>query len=320
MDLHAPMLLTYSTDHVDEVISAFGVEVLNRFGEQQLQTGNVKALCARKQSDAKKAAPGKALMDYWPNFANDANAKGSQVERFWSLLSVPVSALQHAGTLAERASDVRRAVLMTLRAAGSEATKNVRDGQQLLRRLDNAGFDTTPLRLLIRHLAVSTDLAATQESRQGVSGTLFGPLQPLLPIGMTPEQFSALPLFAEPEAPLIAEAVRTVCRVEYDGKQVDIQIGSLASMKGETHLATLVLESLGWPSKRFDLQEALPVISGLKARNPELKESILSQYRNLYVGMSRPTSFLCLAVNAGRVSEECKAALADRGWVLGYVG
>lgn len=320
VDLHAPMLLTYSTDQVDQVISTFGVEVLKRFSEQDLQTGEVKALCARKQSDAKNADPGKSLTDYWPNFANDSKVQGSRVEHFWSLLSVPLLAQQRAGTLADRSGDVRRAVLLALRAAGAEAVKNVRNGQQLLRRLDDAGFDTKPLRLLIRHLALSADLAASQENRQGVPGTLFGPLQPLLPEGMSADQFAALPLFAEPDAPVISEAVRNVCSVEHDGKQIDIQIGSLASMKGETHLATLVLESLGWRSKRFDLQEALPVICGLKTRDPALKESNLSQYRNLYVGMSRPTSFLCLAVNATRVSEECKAAIAGRGWVLRHVG
>ncbi|MDR7096181.1 hypothetical protein J2X09_003936 [Hydrogenophaga laconesensis] len=87
-------------------------------------------------------------------------------------------------------------------------------------------------------------------------------------------------------------------------------------MKGETHLATLVLESLGHPSRRFDLEEALPVLAGLKVRDPKMSESILSQFRNLYVGMSRPTSFLCLAVNQTRVSADCIAALQGKGWVL----
>jgi hypothetical protein len=87
-------------------------------------------------------------------------------------------------------------------------------------------------------------------------------------------------------------------------------------MKGETHLATLVLESYGWPGKRFDVEEALPIIAGLSVRDPKLKESHLAQYRNLYVGMSRPTSFLCLAANAERVSDECKAALIGLGWVV----
>lgn len=87
-------------------------------------------------------------------------------------------------------------------------------------------------------------------------------------------------------------------------------------MKGETHLATLALESYGWPGRRFDLKEALPVVAGLAVRDPKMKESHLSQFRNLYVGMSRPTSFLCVAVNENRVTDDCKKALVAQGWVV----
>ena len=105
-----------------------------------------------------------------------------------------------------------------------------------------------------------------------------------------------------------------MCQVKREDRLVEIEIGTVASMKGETHLATLVLESLGHPSRRFDLAEALPVLAGLKVRDPKISESVLSQFRNLYVSMSRPTSFLCLAVNQARVSADCIAALQRKGW------
>jgi len=38
--------------------------------------------------------------------------------------------------------------------------------------------------------------------------------------------------------------------------------------------------------------------------------------RNVYVAMSRPTRFLCLAANASRVAEETRAALVTKGWQL----
>ncbi|WP_152992935.1 hypothetical protein [Pseudomonas aeruginosa] len=141
----------------------------------------------------------------------------------------------------------------------------------------------------------------------------------MLPADMAAAAFAALPIFSEPAAAVAPQAQRAICTVEKDGRRLDIQIGSLASMKGETHLATLVLESLGHPGRRFDLEEALPVIAGIKARAAKISESQLSQLRNLYVGMSRPTSFLCLAVNAERVTEECKAALQGQGWTITHL-
>ena len=319
-DHHPPMLMTYTTGQVGKVIAAFGLEVLNRFDDAALRTGVVKALCARKQGDAQKALPGRTLQDYWPGFADESKVANSRIERFWSLVSEPAGAQQESGTLADHTRDIRRAVLMVLRAAGAEAVKDIWEGNQLLRGLGDAGFDTTPVRRLIRDVAVAGNLAATEAGRKQISAMLFGPLQNLLPEGVTPANFAALSVFTEPDSPPVPQVNWKVCSVEHSGRQLDVQIGSLASMKGETHLATLVLESYGHPGKRFDIEEALPVIAGLSVRDPKLKESHLSQYRNLYVGMSRPASFLTLAANTERVSDECKAALVDLGWVIEHVG
>jgi len=319
-DHHSPMLMTYSTAHAGKVISAFGLEVLNRFDDTLLRTGAVTALCARKQGDAQKALPGRTLLDYWPNFVDETKVIGPRIEQFWSLMSGQGRAQQDSGTLVDRTSDVRRAILMVLRAAGAEVNKDIRDGNQLFRRLRDAGFDVTAIRLLIRNMIFACDLTATEAKRKQIPVMLFYPLQKLLPPGMTLADFEGLPIFAEAEAPLLPAEMRKVCSEEHDGRRIDVHIGSIASMKGETHLATLILESYGWPGRRFDVEEALPVIAGLSVRDPKLKESHLSQYRNLYVGMSRPTSFLCLAANAERVSDECKTALVRLGWIIKSIG
>ncbi|NMV40680.1 UvrD-helicase domain-containing protein [Ralstonia insidiosa] len=318
-DQHAPMLLTYSTGEVERVIPAFAEEVLKRFDRTVLRPGSVKALCARKQGDAKKELPGRTLADYWPSFEAKAEPAGGRLERFWWLVSGMGGSPRAEGTLAAHTGQVRRAVLMALRSAGAEVVNGLRDGQQLLRRLVDAGVDTKEIRRLVRDLVVAGDMAATEAGRKQIQAMLFGALQPLLPVGMTPERFDKLSIFDELEAPPSADAMSSVCSVETADNQVDVHVGTLASMKGETHLATLVLESYGWPGRRFDLKEALPVVGGLSVRDPKLKESHLSQYRNLYVGMSRPTSFLCLAANAERVSDDCKGALQSLGWVVEHV-
>ncbi|KAI3494601.1 hypothetical protein L1887_40579 [Cichorium endivia] len=255
LDAHAPMLLIYPTEKVDKVISAFGVEVLKRFDDATIHAGPVKALCARKQGDAKKAIAGRTLLDYWPALAQSP-ASGKQLGRFWSLVTGAGPQTKET-SLMGRADEIRRALLLVLREAKSQAVANVTGGHQLLRKLSEAGIDVV--------------LKANE------------------------------------------------CTVEHEGRSLCVHIGSVASMKGETHLATLVLESLGHPSRRFDIQEALPVTGGLKERDKKISDGLLSQFRNLYVGLSRPTSFLCLAVNAERVSEECKSALINRGWVISAV-
>jgi len=90
-------------------------------------------------------------------------------------------------------------------------------------------------------------------------------------------------------------------------------------MKGETHVASLVLESYGGTSRRFDLQMALPFLAGIGKKFDKLTATQQVQMRNLYVAMSRPTQLLCLAANEARVDAQTIAALGAKGWEIAYV-
>lgn len=318
-DVHPPLLLTYATARVGGVLNSFGQKVLDRFNDEELRNGSVKALCSRKQGDAKKEDPGRTLIDYWPAYAGEAKSSGARAERFWALLASSGATTGIAATLADRAGDARRAVLLVLRAAGSPHVSSVRDGPQLLRRLQEVGQDTAPVRLLCRDLALNNGLGRTKASRLEVPGLFFESLKPLLPAELTVDKFAKLPVFEEPDESPEVELNQRVCQVSQGDRQVNVQIGTVASMKGETHLATLVLESFGWPARRFDLKEAMPVVAGLAVRDPKMTENQLALFRNLYVGMSRPTSFLCVAVNENRVSDDCMNALLAQGWVIEHL-
>lgn len=313
-DPHPPMLLTYATGKIGAVIEKFGRTVLTLHSEEQLRKGAVKAMCARKHSDAGKALPGRALPDYWPGFIEDLKPVGIRLERFWHLVSGDGAAPTTSRVLAERSGDLRRAILMVLHCGKSQSVEGVRDSVQLLRHLDNQGIDTSEVRKLMRDLVHLGLTATTEEGRKAVIARMFGRLSPLLPGGMTLPAFSTLECFNWRPEFAHADERRATCRVEYDGRSVDVQIGTVHSMKGETHLASLVLESYSGQVKKFDLEDVLPVVAEVAQREAKLSEQRLGQYRTLYVGMSRPSSLLCVAVNAERVTDECKAALIARGW------
>ena len=312
-DVHPPTLMTYTTDLVSDVLDRFGHLVLDRFNDDQLRRGSIKALCARKQSDAKQI-PGRMLLDYWPAYLEQSKGQGGRSERLWSLLSQSAEPGVGGVSMHSRAADAKRAVVLVLREANSPHIKGLRDGSQLFRRLVDTDQDVKGIRQLCRELAITQNMGATEAGRTEAIKLFFQCLHPLLPAGMSAAKFQALPVFQAPEMQPEQEANQRVCQVKREDRLVEIEIGTVASMKGETHLATLVLESLGHPSRRFDLAEALPVLAGLKVRDPKISESVLSQFRNLYVSMSRPTSFLCLAVNQARVSADCIAALQRKGW------
>jgi hypothetical protein len=86
-------------------------------------------------------------------------------------------------------------------------------------------------------------------------------------------------------------------------------------MKGETHSASLVLESYGGISRKCDVALGLEYIAGVPSKVlTKLPKTQQAQMRNLYVAMSRPTALLCLAANESRVPQKVRDALAAKGW------
>lgn len=312
-DTHTPTLILYSENRVSEVIHCFGELVLDAFSDEELRAGRVRVLCARKQGSA-NAAPGRHLGDYWPPFSQEMVNATSRLGRLWTLLADPPGDRSSTHSVAARASDIRRASLLVLRSAESPFVTDVRDGNQLVRNLERGRHETIAIKRLFRELAMATGLASSLEARRATISKIFAGLVALLPEGMTEEKFRALPVFAEPEMPVEDTAESRACVVERDGRSTVIRIGTVASMKGETHLATLVLESHGGRSKRFDLAEALPIIATANELPRKMSDTLKGQFRNLYVAMSRPTSLLCLAANEKRVSSDIVDRLVEGGW------
>jgi len=222
--------------------------------------------------------------------------------------------------LDSRAREVKRVVLLALRKAGSQAVVGVRDASGLLRKLEADGVNCTPVRLLCRELTVGRGHTANAASWADTIDKIFSGLSPLLPDGMSRNDFRALPLFEIPSGPASAVLTANECVVRSGERSVCIQIGTIASVKGETHVATLVMEAHGGQARCFDLEMALSNLSDgtpIASTTSEIKRSL---YRNLYVAMSRPTHLLCLAVNKSRTQLAQVQALIEKGWQVVEVG
>ena len=148
---HPPVLMLYGTKGVTGVIDAFGEHMLSLFSDDELRQGPVKAICARKQGES-KALPGRHLCDYWPGYSGSATTSTGH-ESIHRLLAAPREFGVKAVDLEQRVRDVKRAILLALRAAKSPAIQDIRDSAYILRRLEMAGFDAAPVRHLCRHLS-----------------------------------------------------------------------------------------------------------------------------------------------------------------------
>jgi DNA helicase-2/ATP-dependent DNA helicase PcrA len=113
----------------------------------------------------------------------------------------------------------------------------------------------------------------------------------------------------------------------FNQPEVRIRAGSIHSVKGQTHTATLVLDCC-WNDRngKHNLQLLLDALSG--APRASGKTGILQQQRMRlhYVAMTRPTHLLCLAMKSnsltdstGAPNEALKAGLAAQGWHIEHI-
>lgn len=313
-----PVLLLYSTANATKVVSHYGRMVIERLTEEDIGDRKVKAMSARKTGESQVDA-GRHLLDYWPGFGEGLQNAGIRSESFWSLVGDTRRVLQET-SLSSRVADVRRALLLVLRAAGASLVQDVRDARALPRAA-NAVEPNGAIEKLTRQLALTGEDLCSSGQRNELPQLLYVELKPYLPEALDLDTFKRLGVFADTsELPGASTTASTRCEVTHQGRSLDFGLGTIARMKGETHAASLVLESYGGSSRKFDVALGLEYITGeAKIKIAKIPKTQQAQMRNLYVAMSRPTTLLCLAANESRVPQHLRDKLVLKGWQIQIV-
>ncbi|AJJ59863.1 hypothetical protein CEQ20_01360 [Yersinia pseudotuberculosis] len=312
-NVHAPVLLLYKTDSAIKVVERFGQIVIDQLSEDNIGVREVKAMSARKTGESNVDA-GRHLLDYCPTYGGDKFSAGLRSESFWSLIGDSKGALKET-SLSSRVSDVRRALLIILRASGASWAQDIRDARALPRAA-KAVTPTGTIDKLTRQLALSGEALCADGQRDALTEQLYMQLKPYLPEEISLEIFKGLSTFEDAgRRGILNTASSAKCEISFQGRSLDIGLGTVAGMKGETHAASLILESYGGSSRKFDVALGLEYIAGTAAKKiSKLPKTQQAQMRNLYVAMSRPAKLLCLAANESRVSQTLRDALVVKGW------
>lgn len=93
--------------------------------------------------------------------------------------------------------------------------------------------------------------------------------------------------------------------------RVDVQ--TIHSVKGESHDATLVLET---QYRTHDVPMVLRYLTDAAVRKKRLGPVATMHHRRMFVAMSRPRQLLCMAAAAAHVDDATRAALAAQGWFV----
>jgi len=106
-----------------------------------------------------------------------------------------------------------------------------------------------------------------------------------------------------------------VFRYPQDDPKVSIRLGSIHSVKGETHTATLVLESF---HQAHHLKKLVPWLMGKRPKagtdNTGENAALVERLKLHYVAMTRPSHLLCVAMRSDVLTMKDKEAIQARNW------
>lgn len=97
---------------------------------------------------------------------------------------------------------------------------------------------------------------------------------------------------------------------EVNGRDIYIEVDTIHSVKGETHAATLILET---KFHEYDVHQVLDYIIGVESATPTgiRKSKFMKQ---LYVAMTRPKHLIGIVIDTSRFPEAKRAIAIANGW------
>jgi len=122
--------------------------------------------------------------------------------------------------------------------------------------------------------------------------------------------FLALPSEVKTTAQDVLGLQRASFGVGHD-TTINLNLGSVASVKGCTHDATLVVQTTAGNVR--DIKTALELAIGKRNRK-DLGPNLLRGVTNVFVGATRPRYLVCLALPVDDLTEEIKKGLDDWKW------
>jgi DNA helicase-2/ATP-dependent DNA helicase PcrA len=305
---------------VDHVVEAYARYLCEIFTATELKDGMFTAVAAVHKPGEKDDNVPRHVGKYWPAYDPALTAAEPKPETLQQYFFAGAKmAAEHGEThfaTEKIAEGIFRLVQMTDPLTSSAGKRKHRQMAELLA----GNHDARALYFqIITSVAVDRQ-ALTKEFWDNTCKPAFAEIVKSLtgkvPAGTAAEAFLAWN--DEPEVTAGSPPAERDNVYRYPGKapEVSIRVGSIHSVKGETHTATLVLESF---FKKHHLASLKAWLTGAKAGQGKEGPDNRQRLKQHYVAMTRPTHLLCLALREDAIAAGELALLKGKGWRLARV-
>jgi len=315
----------------EDVLDAYGQHVLSTFSDAALAQGDVAAVGAVHQNadgiTAGHAHFPKTVPHYWSGYTSEVARREPHPRTLVQYVRAAQSVVRDGRDLSPGVERIASGIVRLARRAGSAERLGRRTPKHraLVEALATNAGAVAAYRRLLRAFLIDWEIQtrASWEQRQA---DILAVAAGLSDSGATPDSEDSFLLWDEhdpslksPAATSPQDAGPNVYRVnDGTGRSVDIRLGSVHSMKGQTHLATLLLNTYWY---HHSSKKVLPWLLGKKVNLNGAGDRDRTRLLQTYVAMTRPSHLVCLAILRSAIEEDGAlagnvATLRARGWLV----
>ena len=326
----APVLFLFDDASVQEVLPRYGQHLLDNFSAADLAAGLFTAIAGVHEMDNDKTdqVP-RAMGHYAPFYDATLGRKGSLLPTtFFGYITKAAHEVRQSGNTQALVNAMALALMRVGELAGAAPHSSAparRSPHRMLLEILNAGAGDIAYKKLLEIVLAAQGAFQADTWAQVVPqiSSIAMQLAGVTALNQEASDFLGFPNLSPDDIKVLQMAPTSQNFYSYppkDGK-VHIRLGSIHSVKGETHTATLVLDSYFY---KHHLSELKPWILGEREGGMQCRpkgKQVLEGARMLgrlklhYVAMTRPSHLLGLAMRKDCFNDSQLDQLRGRGWL-----
>lgn len=311
-------IFLFPKDKASCVIDEFGKLILNTFSDEEL-IANAKLGCHvvgmvhKKSDDTPEKHFPKGIYDYWSNYNPTKTSKNQFQRYFVDYFRIGLSEFSYSGDMSCLVNWIAKGMCRVInRAAGSNLVMPTNNTFIALEK-------TLPDEKRSVYRQLMLDLALTRFQTKEEWNSVINKVDDLLKLfdlSLTSRDRSLLNWVDEvslecDDSKPHPKVNNYIYQDSDTGRSIYLEFGSIHSVKGRTHLATLVLETF---SSAHNIKSILNYLCGKPPK--KTTKTNLGRLKCQYVAMSRATALLCLAIPNEFVDADTQKLLTDNGWII----
>ncbi len=314
-------IFLFSDESIGNVLETYAVYLTEVFSEKELQNGSFVAVGAVHRPSADKNLP-RHVGHYWPEYDYDIGRADPQPQTFVQYVSAGRRLSQRSGETHTFVEKIAEAVIRLLRLADPEflAGRRRRKHRYVMELIDDKEATMAAYIDMVRILAVEripfTEKTWNKKWRPVVTQLA----QDIIGAAIDGQRVEDFLAWGHAAIAMADQEQRgqpdNIFHYPRDNPTVSIQIGSIHSVKGETHTSVLVLETF---YRTHHLNALKPWLIGERSGGNNVNTIMQTRLKLHYVAVTRPTHLLCLAMREDSVNDNEIMKLKGRGWRVARV-